>query len=180
MEKFDQEKLIGIVCKATQDVFSTMLGMELTPQAAYVDRTTTPEPTQGVVALIGFAGSWVGTGMYTCSADMACKLSAAMLMCEYEAVNEEVLDAVAEVTNMVLGNVKTELEAELGPMGLSIPTVIFGRNFTTRSLGKQEWTVVPFLFEAERVEISLCLMPDRDRGADAVKPGFSRPFGVHV
>ena len=44
------------------------------------------------------------------------------------------LDAVAEVTNMIIGNVKTVLESRLGAMGLSTPTVIYGRNFQTAQL----------------------------------------------
>ena len=34
-----------------------------------------------------------------------------MLMTESTAVNEEVLDAVAEMTNMIIGSVKTDLES---------------------------------------------------------------------
>jgi chemotaxis protein CheX len=63
---------------------------------------------------------------------------------------------------MILGNVKTLLEEELGPMGLSIPTVIYGRNFTTRSVGKSEWTVVPFTCLGEKVEIQICLAPAKE------------------
>ncbi len=58
-----------------------------------------------------------------------------MLMTEAPSVNEDVLDAVAELTNMIIGNVKTELEAQVGPLGLSIPTVVYGRNFQTKTAG---------------------------------------------
>jgi chemotaxis protein CheX len=84
------------------------------------------------------------------------------MMSEYAAVDDEVLDAVAEVTNMILGNVKTALEERIGPMGLSIPTVIYGRNFSSKTVGKQEWTVVPFDCEGERLEVQLCLAEQRD------------------
>jgi chemotaxis protein CheX len=62
---------------------------------------------------------------------------------------------------MILGNVKTGLEEELGPMGLSIPTVIYGRNFTTRSVGNSQWTVVPFECAGETVNVHVCLTPAR-------------------
>ena len=45
----------------------------------------------------------------------------------------------------------------LGPMGLSIPTVIYGRNFTTRSVGRSEWTVVPFELDGDSIEIQISL-----------------------
>ena len=51
---------------------------------------------------------------------------------------------------MIIGNVKTALESRLGAMGLSTPTVIYGRNFQTRRSGNQKWTVVPFALGEER------------------------------
>ena len=86
------------------------------------------------------------------------------MMCEYTSVNEEVLDAVAEVTNMIMGNVKTSLEEDLGAMGLSIPTVVYGRNFSSRTVGKQEWSVVPFKVGTEDLEVQVCLAPGREAG----------------
>jgi chemotaxis protein CheX len=90
---------------------------------------------------------------------MACRVCAAMLMTEATAVNEDVLDAVAELTNMIIGSVKTDLEAELGPLGLSIPTVVFGRNFKTRSAATAEWIHVRFLWDGDPLMIKMCLAP---------------------
>ena len=68
-------------------------------------------------------------GSISCTPALACRICSQMLMTESTAVDEEVLDAVAELTNMIIGSVKTDLEQHLGPLGLSIPTVVFGRNF---------------------------------------------------
>jgi chemotaxis protein CheX len=78
--------------------------------------------------------------------------------------NEEVLDAMAEVTNMIIGNVKSLIENDYGAMGLSIPTVIYGRNYKARSTGAGEWTVVPFSCGAEVMEIKICLLPGSESG----------------
>ena len=137
-----------------------MLGMELDQVDAYVDKNA-PPPGDGILAFVGLAGSWVGTGSVSCSSAFACKMSSQFLMTEYPSVNEDVLDAVAEVTNMIIGNVKTRLEEDLGPLGLSIPTVIFGRNFQSRTVGSFEWSVVPFTAEGERIEIQICLAPQK-------------------
>jgi chemotaxis protein CheX len=80
-----------------------------------------------------------------------------MLMTESTSVNEEVLDAVAELTNMIIGGVKTDLEQHLGPLGLSIPTVVFGRNFKTRTSGNSEWIVVRLLWDDECLVVKVCL-----------------------
>jgi chemotaxis protein CheX len=82
-----------------------------------------------------------------------------MLMTEATAVNEEVLDAVAELTNMIIGSVKNDLERELGPLGLSIPTVVFGKNFRTKSAGHAEWIVRRFHWDSDAFEVRICLAP---------------------
>lgn len=155
-EGTSHEELADLITRAATDVFTTMLGMELVSGAHYTDHKD-PEPQDGVVSLIGMAGEWVGMGSVACSAEFACRISSNFLMSECPAVNDEVLDAVAEITNMIIGNVKTGLEERLGPMGLSIPTVVYGKNFTTRSLGQNEWTVVPFDCGGETMEVQVCL-----------------------
>src|SRR5690242_19577030 len=126
MNSIDHEQLIGIVRAATTEVLSTMFGMEVTEEPAYTEQAGAPS-TEGVLAFVGLAGKWAGTGALGCSASLACYLCSQMLMTEYTAMNDEVLDAVAELTNMIIGNVKPQLEEQLGPMGLSIPTVFYGR-----------------------------------------------------
>lgn len=160
---FRHDELVRMVSAASGDVFTTMLAMDPVPGEAYIDSAPSLL-TNGVVSLVGLAGTWVGTGSISCTAPFACKIASQLMMSEYDAVNDEVLDAVAEVTNMIIGNVKTGLEERLGAMGLSIPTVIYGRNFTSRTVGKQSWTVVPFHLGEERLEVQLCLAPNRDGG----------------
>ena len=154
-------EIVEIVRAAAVDVFTTMLAQRPEPGEAYTE-TAAALSNNGVVSLVGLAGPWVGTGSISCSAQCACWIASQMMMTEYEAVNDEVLDAMAEVTNMIIGNVKTALEEQLGPMGLSIPTVIYGRNFTSRAVGNQEWTVVPFTAGGGNLAIHLCLAPSRD------------------
>ncbi len=155
-----KERMVNLISDSTRHVFETMITLPLEQGEPYIDRND-HGPNAGVVSLIGLVGSWVGTGSFSCSPSMACRIASSFLMAEYPAVNEEVLDAVAEVTNMIIGNVKTGLEEQIGPMGLSIPTVIFGRNFSTRSVGNSEWTVVPFFCASDRIEVQVCLAPHR-------------------
>ena len=152
------DSIAEFLIRSAKDVFSTMLGGELSCGEVTVE-TTASEPNDGVVSFIGIAGSWAGTGSLTCSPAMACRICTAMLMTEAPSVNEDVLDAVAEVTNMIIGSVKTDLESELGPLGLSIPTVVFGRNFKTRSAGNTEWIHVRFLWDEDPLLIKMCLAP---------------------
>lgn len=104
----DPEIIVEAVRAATEEVLTTMLGMEIR------------------------ACSWSGTGSIHCSASFACQLCSQCLMTEFHSADEEVLDAVAELANMIIGNFKNLAEADLGPLMLSIPIVVFGRNFPTR------------------------------------------------
>jgi chemotaxis protein CheX len=157
----DHEFLAKSVADIAAEVFVMMLGMDIESGEAYIEQSA-PTETERVVALIGVAGTWIGTGMISCSPAFACKISSRMLMTECEAVTEDVLDAMAEMANMIFGNVKTQLEEHLGSLGLSIPTVIFGRNFATRSVGKQSWTVVPIRAGTDLMELKICLAKNPD------------------
>jgi chemotaxis protein CheX len=176
MESIDQDALANVVGEATREVFTTMLGMELARGEVHTE-SVPPNPTEGVVSLVGLAGQWVGTGSVSCSARLACQISSQMLMTETDSVNEEVLDVVAELTNMIIGNVKTSLEEKLGPMGMSIPTVVFGKNFTTKSAGNGEWTVVPFQVGEEQMDVKICLTPNRKPNYH-VRPGFPHSYSL--
>jgi chemotaxis protein CheX len=159
--RISHDELVSLVREATENVFETMLGQSIVAGDAYLDNVASPAGN-GVVSFIGLAGAWMGTGSISCSAPCACGLASKLMLTEYAAVDDDVLDAIAEVTNMILGNVKTSLEERFGPMGLSIPTVIYGRNFSSRTVGKQEWTVVPFDCGGERLEVQLCLAEQRE------------------
>jgi chemotaxis protein CheX len=173
----DPEKIVKAVQAATEEVFTTMLGMEVRAGDPYVE-TNAPGPTDGVVSLVGLAGSWSGSGSIHCSASFACKLCSQFLMTDFQSVDEEVLDAVAELANMIIGNFKNIAEADLGPLMLSIPTVVFGRNFTTRNLGKHEWTVIPFQCGDERFDVQICLIPTREP-THAVRSGIGNLHPAH-
>jgi chemotaxis protein CheX len=153
-----QDFIVASVRKSTTDVFSTMLGAELVVGDFQLENGT-PEATDGVMSFIGLAGNWAGTGSVSCSPEMACRVCSQMLMTESTAVDADVLDAVAELTNMIIGCVKTELEQQLGPLGLSIPTVVFGHNFRTKSGGSNEWIVARFQWDTETLVVKLCLAP---------------------
>jgi chemotaxis protein CheX len=153
-----------------------MLNLAITPGEAYREPPSSG-PTDGVIALLGLAGQWAGTGIVQCDAILASRICSQLLAMEcdmaHEAVSGEVLDAVAELANMIIGNVKNSLEEELGPMGMSIPTVVFGHNFTTRSGGTESWTVVPFACEQSRLIVKMFLRHVPEPGE--LRRGFSVP-----
>jgi chemotaxis protein CheX len=161
MQKLDRTKVVNAVHTATSEVFSMMMGLEIVAEDSY-DEANASEAVDGVVALIGLAGQWVGGGVLQCDVALARKLYSSLLMAECDAaddsVNEEVLDAMAEIANMIIGNVKNVIERDLGPIGMGIPSVVFGRKFTTRSAGSN-WIVTPFACDGGHLWVKFCLTP---------------------
>lgn len=144
-----------------ENICGTMLGCDV--EVGSMREIAQPlQESEGVVALVGMAGPWIGTGALTCRREVACRLAGAFLMAEYDEVNEEVLDAFAELANMVIGNLKTLIEEEVGPMGLSTPTTIYGASFTTKIGGANAWTLIPVKICGGELLIQLCLLPNQE------------------
>jgi chemotaxis protein CheX len=160
MMMMDQEQIVAAVSSSTVEVFRTMLGLEVSMGPSRTELNP-PGPSAGIIAVTGLAGAWMGTTSLSCDAAMACRISSKMVGEEYGEVNEEVLDAISEIANMIFGNFKTRAEAYLGPLGLSIPTVIYGLSFSARSAGRERWIVVPCTCGDNSVELKVCLTPNR-------------------
>src|SRR5690242_2807037 len=152
----EQADIIGSLCAATSEVFTVMLGVEVANGDACEEREP-PPCADTLMSLIGLAGDWTGTGGIRCSATTACRMASALLMCECESVDSAVLDAVAEITNMIIGNFKLLIEPKTGQLGLSIPSVVYGRNYTLRNGTSRAWTVVPFTFGGESFQVRICM-----------------------
>jgi chemotaxis protein CheX len=161
VETVTQLDIERAISKASREVFEIMLCLPLEIDPSVMRHHIEPETFQGVVALVGVAGAWTGTGHISCSPQFAQKLAGALLMSEYDSVNEEVLDAVAEVSNMIIGNVKTIFEERLGTLALTVPTVIYGRNYRTRSAGVKDWVLVKLRSGKEEMDINFYLIPSR-------------------
>lgn len=160
MNALQPDQLAATVIAATVDVFSTMLGLPVESDPAR-QGDDEPKTFDGVVALVGIGGSYTGSGRIYCDPPFACQVAGALVGSEYNNVDEDVLDGIAEVANMIIGNVKTKIEETVGPLGLSVPTVIFGRNYRARSASVHDWVIVPFRCDGHAMEVRFCIMPSR-------------------
>lgn len=149
-------EIIKLITEETEKVFSTMLGLPIELRPAAEDPGN--EASGRVIAFLGFAGDWSGSGSIQCSAKLACSISAKLLLMDFDRVNEDVLDAIGEIANMIIGNFKDDAAYKLGPLGLSTPTVIHGTNFQARNWNGQSWTTVPFTCEGEIFEVKISLV----------------------
>lgn len=121
-----------------RDVFQTMLGSD-----AWPDSTVEGEARRyPVVGAIHFAGPWKGAVLAEFDHPLAYAVTARLMGVPTPAeVDADVRDAVGELTNMIAGNLKAILPPDTG---MSMPTVVEGRDFTLSVIGANETSRLAF------------------------------------
>jgi chemotaxis protein CheX len=158
--------LVNAIEKATKEVFETMLEATL-PDSR---RAVQEDPAAGgVVSLVGLTGNWSGTGTFCCTPAVARLVAVRMLMldeaeADSQTIDDDVLDAVAELTNMVVGNIKNILADHFGEMAISIPTVVYGRNFRFKSFAGTTQETCIFDWNGNEFFVKVCLAPTYNHG----------------
>lgn len=157
--KLDLAKAGELACeairKAVPHAFSTMVGVDAILEQEF-ESSSDDADQRSVAGVIGWVGSLSGTGMLECTADFACTLANLMLGTEEKTLTPEALDAVAEMTNIIFGCMKTDLEAIIGPMALSVPTIISGTDVQMRTSG-EKIAVFKIGVDASRLRVRLYL-----------------------
>jgi CheY-specific phosphatase CheX len=158
----DQDLLEQGVTEATKEVFATMLEMEVRSVGIAAE---VQAAGLGIISLIGITGEWGGSGVFCCSPAFANVICGRMLGTPpgTQAIDEEVLDVVAEITNMTIGNIKNNLETLTGPLAISVPTVIHGRNFEFRNVAGLRGVALAFGVEEHVFEVRISLAPMAER-----------------
>ena len=156
----DQELIVKSVVDSVKEVFDMMLGMEACYEGPILDAQ---KSETGLISLVGITGEWGGSGVFCCSPEFANDLCVSMLggMMETDkaGIDDEVMDVVAEMTNMMIGNIKNCLEPVTGPLAISVPTVLHGRNFQFRNIAGLRGTNLGFSAGRGKFEVRMALAP---------------------
>lgn len=130
--------MIDKVCFGTallegaKEIFETMIFID-------IEESTELEQKVEGDALLGsitFKGDIEGCLTICCNVTCARIIAANMIGMDpsEEISEEEVCDAIGEVTNMVMGSVKSRIQDNTGELQVSIPTVVLGQKLAN-SLG---------------------------------------------
>jgi len=128
----------------TKDVFSSMLGMEVTPQEPVAAGMTHLKSISGI---IGLAGSVKGMLAVHAPEKTALAITSGFLGMAVEEINEDVQDAIGELANMLAGGVKLTLTENSSEIKLSVPSVIFGDTYNVSAPAKAMAFIIPFTIE---------------------------------
>lgn len=126
--------------RSAGNTFRTMLDCELRRGKIAIKSNTNPRYT--VSGIIGLSGHAVGTVVLNLSKEVALQAASHMLMMEAKEVDDDVLDAVGELTNIVAGGAKAELEEY--QLAVSLPSVITGRNHEVHFPSNVQPICIPF------------------------------------
>jgi chemotaxis protein CheX len=129
---------------ATQEVFDTMLSMELSEK----DKAEM-ENSSRIVGSVSLAGAVSGTVNIHVSDNFANQITANMLGMELDEIetDEEVHDVIGELSNMIGGDLKSRLCDAGFTCELSIPSITSGRDFNIESKGWAVNETVYFQYE---------------------------------
>ncbi len=148
-------KLINPFINATLNVISTMAFVECKAGKPYLKKEDVAKgDVSGVIGLTGVAN---GTIAVTFDKSSILKIVSNMFGEEITELNSEIADAVGELTNMISGQARRELE-EMGKVfEAAIPTVITGTNHTITHYTDGPKIAIPFSTGDGNFTIEVCL-----------------------
>ncbi len=153
------ESVQKAVLDSAKEVFDTMVLISLEPSAT-ADR---PSDT-AFLASITFTGGIEGCLSVHCDPPCAQRIAMGMLCAEQAPAEAEVIDAMGEIANLVMGGVKTRLLEEAKEIQISIPSVVQGRQLKTHAAEGTVRVTIPVTIAAESPAELAILYRTRNQG----------------
>lgn len=150
MDNFD----IGTeIVSGVQEVFSTMLMMELKNDEAVADQKL--EMDSNLTSMVGLGGGIRGVLAIHCPMRVATAITGEFLGMELSEINDDVKDAIGEIANMVAGNLKISYSKINVQVELAIPTSVVGNSFKISGFSAANRVTVPLYMEEDPFWIEL-------------------------
>lgn len=147
-------KLINPFIGATFNVLETMAFTRAEAGEPYLKKDQVARGD--VTSLIGLTGEVKGTISVSFSEKSILGIVSNMFSQNIEELNEEVKDAVGEITNMISGQARQKLD-DLGlNLKAAIPTVVVGKNHTINHITDQRIVAIPFNTDNGGFTIEVC------------------------
>jgi chemotaxis protein CheX len=149
-------KYINPFLEATEEVLKTMAFLTPSPGKPYIHQKG--EPAYGdVTGIIGLSGQARGSLALSFKESCIFVIISGMLGETYKEINNEVADAVGELTNMISGVARQKLEAKGLRVTAAIPTVIVGKNHSIQHILSGPSVIIPFHIGENTFVIDVCV-----------------------
>ena len=133
------------------EVFQTMTGRTLVAQTPYTVNSVTCD--EDMSAIVGLSGKLPGTVIVGVDRTLAFDFTEQVIGHITDTIDEQVIDAVGEIANMVVGGAKCRLTEY--KLSISIPSVICGRGLTVNFPRSVRPVCIPF--EGDGGRLTLCI-----------------------
>jgi len=113
---------------------------------------------ENVVIIIGIAGEFKGQVFFSMDESTACKIASAMMFgMEVNALEDMAKSAIAELGNMIMGNVSTEFSNSGIKIDITPPTVLVGSDIAVSTKGVKTICVPLILENIGKIEIDVAV-----------------------
>ncbi len=134
----------------TDNVFSTMVDSRV----EVIEDSSLSSEQNPITGCVQIAGAWTGAVMVQTTSELASKVACKMLALEQNSANlTDCQDSIAELTNMIGGNIKSLVP---GPSVLSLPSVTTGKDFDIRVFGTTTENSLCMNCEGQLLRVVLC------------------------
>jgi chemotaxis protein CheX len=140
---------------ALLNVVSTMAQTELTPGKP--QKKSDDKAGGDVSGLIGMVGENIqGSLSISFEEGLVLEIMHKMLGEKPDSINSEVNDMVGEITNMICGGAKNELDQKGYNFGMATPMIVSGKNHTIDHQVDGKKMVMPFSHKSGNVYLEMC------------------------
>ena len=148
-------RFLNPLLTAVVDVLATMASVQAEPGKPYLNESRSARGD--VTGLIGVSGFAEGVISLTLDKDCILKIVSNMLGEKFNSIDDEIADAVGELTNMIAGQARTHLSDVGMNFQAGTPTVIIGKDHTLKHMRSAPILSIPFSTKEGNlvVEISL-------------------------
>ncbi|SHJ35592.1 Chemotaxis phosphatase CheX [Malonomonas rubra DSM 5091] len=135
--------MVETLIPATEDLFSSFVSLSASAGTPF-QRADVPE-ADGLAGIVHFSGQTSGYVALCLPAETAALTTKLFLFLEAEHVeNEQIDDAVGELTNILAGQVKSLVDPQGSNVNLSLPMICSKQDFTAVDLPGTERVTIPF------------------------------------
>jgi len=148
-------RFINAFIEGTLNVTKTMAMVSPVPGNPYLKKDALANGD--VSGIIGLTGDVTGSMALSFSEKSILKIVSNMLGEEISEINKDIKDAVGEITNMISGVARKELETTGLTVLAAIPTVVSGKDHSiTHVLGGPS-IIIPFAMEEGSFVVDICI-----------------------
>jgi chemotaxis protein CheX len=162
-------KYINPFLNGTLEVLKKMAFIDAVPGKPHVKTDGTA--IGDVSGIIGITGDALGSLALSFSEKCICKIASNMLGEEFHEVTRDIIDVTGEITNMISGASRTQMEKMGMSVYAAIPTVVSGANHTITHILKSPSIVIPFSTPDGIFVIDVCIRTVEESEKSAVHYG---------